>query len=208
MDDTVQGGPKRSARKVTGRQGRLDAPGGQTIAAVARHDASQAVWDDGDRILTRQTRQDEKGGPQSILVVQLAAEHPSRAGLDRLAHEYGLRDELDSAWAAKPLGFIKDGGRSVVLEDCAGPARQLVRERTYGMVTDVAAFLRLPSVSPLSARSDAVHSQGHCRRHPGEKQTGRFGHGWRGVAPLRRERPNSQVVPAPWHIWRPSKPGA
>jgi hypothetical protein len=31
--------------------------------------------------------------------------------LDRLAHEYGLKDELDAAWAARPLDLVREGGR-------------------------------------------------------------------------------------------------
>ena len=164
MDDTVQGGPKRSARKNTGIQERLDTPGGPTISTLARPDALQAAWNDGDRILTRQTRQDEKGGPQPVLVVRLAAEHPSRAGLDRLAHEYGLRDELDSAWAAKPLGFIKDNGRSaLVLEDCGGvPLRQLIGEREHGMAAELPLFLRL--AIGIAAAVGKAHERGLIHR--------------------------------------------
>ena len=164
MDDTVQGGPKRSARKITGRQERPDAPGRQTMSTLARPDALQAAWDDGDRILTRQIRQDEKAGPQPVLVVRLAAEHPSRASLDRLAHEYGLRDELDSAWAAKPLEFIKDNGRSaLVLEDCGGvPLRQLIGERKHGMAAELALFLRL--AIGIAAAVGKVHERGLIHR--------------------------------------------
>ena len=164
MDDTVQGGPKRSARKITGRQERPDTPGRPTMSTLARPDALQAAWNDGDRILTRQTRQDEKGGPQPVLVVRLAAEHPSRASLDRLAHEYGLRDELDSAWAAKPLGFIKDNGRSaLVLEDCGGvPLRQLIGEREHGMAAELPLFLRL--AIGIAAAVSKVHERGLIHR--------------------------------------------
>ena len=164
MDDTVQGGPKRSARKITGRQERLAAPGRQTTSTLARPDALQATWDDGYRILTRQTRQDEKAGPQPVLVVRLAAEHPSRASLDRLAHEYGLRDELDSAWAAKPLEFINDNGRSaLILEDCGGvPLRQLIAERKQGMATELPLFLRL--AIGIAAAVGKVHERGLIHR--------------------------------------------
>ena len=134
------------------------------MSTLARPDALQAAWNDGDRILTRQTRQDEKGGPQPVLVVRLAAEHPSRAGLDRLAHEYGLRDELDSAWAAKPLGFIKDNGRSaLVLEDCGGvPLRQLIGEREHGMAAELPLFLRL--AIGIAAAVSKVHERGLIHR--------------------------------------------
>ena len=164
MDDTLQGGPKRSARKITGTQERPDTPGRPTMSTLARPDALQAAWNDGDRILTRQTRQDEKGGPQPVLVVRLAAEHPSRASLDRLAHEYGLRDELDSAWAAKPLEFIKDNGRSaLILEDCGGvPLRQLIGEREHGMAAELALFLRL--AIGIAAAVGKVHERGLIHR--------------------------------------------
>jgi PAS domain S-box-containing protein len=164
MDDTVQGGPKRSARKSTGRQGRLAAPGRKTTSTLAQPDALQATWDDGYRILTRQTRQDEKAGPHPVLVVRLAAEHPSRASLDRLAHEYGLRDELDSAWAAKPLEFINDNGRSaLILEDCGGvPLRQLIAERNHGMATDLPLFLRL--AIGIAAAVGKAHERGLVHR--------------------------------------------
>jgi len=42
------------------------------------------------------------------------------AGLDRLAHEYELKDELDGAWAARPLAFVSEGGRTALLLDDPG----------------------------------------------------------------------------------------
>src|SRR6266478_8162144 len=57
----------------------------------------------------------------TVLVVLPAAEHPRAAILDRFAHEYGLKEELDSAWSARPLELIRDGGRTfLVLEDSGG----------------------------------------------------------------------------------------
>ena len=56
-----------------------------------------------------------------VLAVQPAAEHPTPATLDRLAHEYGLKEELDGAWAVRPLELIREGGRTMlVLEDPGG----------------------------------------------------------------------------------------
>lgn len=164
MDDAVQGAPKRSARKITSRLERSDSPGGQAITAVARHEASQAVWDDGDRILTREMLEDQRAGPDPVLVVRLAAQNPNRVSLDRLAHEYGLRDELDSAWAAKPLELIRDGGSSaLVLKDCGGvPLSQLIGERTHGMATEVAAFLHL--AIRIAEAIGKVHERGLIHR--------------------------------------------
>jgi hypothetical protein len=56
-----------------------------------------------------------------VLVVLPAAERPSPSSLDRLAHEYRLKDELDGAWAVQPLELVRDGGRTMlVLEDPGG----------------------------------------------------------------------------------------
>ena len=81
----------------------------------------QVVWVDGDRAFYRGWRLDTDGNRSAVLAVLPAAEHPAPATLDRLAHEYGLKDDLDGAWAARPLEFIRDGGQiALVLEDSGG----------------------------------------------------------------------------------------
>ena len=55
-----------------------------------------------------------------VVVVLPASEQPTRNTLDRLTHEYSLKDELDSAWAARPLELVRDRGQTIlVLEDPA-----------------------------------------------------------------------------------------
>jgi serine/threonine protein kinase len=93
----------------------------QLRSAVYFDDPSQEVWGDGERVFRRGSRADVEGKKQAALVVQPASEHPSHAILDRFAHEYDLRDELDGAWAARPLDLMRDAGRTVlVLEDIGG----------------------------------------------------------------------------------------
>ena len=62
------------------------------------HSRFQVLWQDGDRVFCRRV-----DGERDVLAVLLAAEHPAPAALDRLAHEYSLKDELDGAWAVRPL---------------------------------------------------------------------------------------------------------
>src|SRR5262249_13801650 len=67
-------------------------------------------------------------------------DHPSRSSLDRLTHEYALKDELDGAWAARPLDFVRDAGRTMlVLEDAGGEPL----DRLLGAPMEVGRFLRL-----------------------------------------------------------------
>jgi hypothetical protein len=69
---------------------------------------SQVLWEDGERIFRRGWRLEENGDRRSVLVVVPAADRPSRSSLDRLTNEYELRDELDDAWAARPLDLVHD----------------------------------------------------------------------------------------------------
>ncbi|MEA2727520.1 MAG: hypothetical protein QOF70_1995, partial [Acetobacteraceae bacterium] len=84
-------------------------------------DGLQVLWEDGERVFCRGWRLGADGNRSAVLVVLPAAEHPPPATLDRLAHEYGLKDELDRAWAVRPLELVRERGRTMlVLEDPGG----------------------------------------------------------------------------------------
>src|SRR6266446_6541978 len=67
----------------------------------------------------------------TILLVAPVSEHPVPTILERLEHEYSLRDELDSDWAARPLTLVRHEGRPMlILEDAGGePLDQLLGQR-------------------------------------------------------------------------------
>ena len=78
----------------------------------------QVLWEDGERVFCRGWRLGADGNRRAVLAVLPAAEHPSPASLARLTHEYELKDELDGAWAARPLELARERGRTMlVLED-------------------------------------------------------------------------------------------
>lgn len=52
---------------------------------------SQILWDDGERAFHRGWRPDDNGQRHPVLIV-LAVKHPYRSSLDRLTHEYQLKD--------------------------------------------------------------------------------------------------------------------
>src|SRR5215510_3019898 len=101
---------------------------------------SQVLWQDRERVIRRGWRPDDDGGRRAVLIMLPAADHPSRSSLDRLAHEYELKDELDGAWAARPLDLVRDSGRTIlVLEDEGGEPV----DRLLGAPLEVGRFLRL-----------------------------------------------------------------
>src|SRR5215813_819998 len=102
--------------------------------------SSQVLWEDGERVFSRGWRLDDNGNRLAVLLVASAADHPSPSRLDRLTHEYELKDELDRAWAARPLALMRDAGRTVlVLDDLGGEPL----DRLLGEPMEVGRFLRL-----------------------------------------------------------------
>ena len=124
----------------------------------------QVLWEDGERALHREVRAGADGGHEPVLVVLLAADRPSPLALDRLAHEYELRNELDRGWAARPLEFARDGGRAtLVLEDSGGePLAGLL-----GLPMETGIFLRL--AIGIAAALGKAHQAGlvHKDQKPG-----------------------------------------
>ena len=90
-----------------------------------------------------------------VLAVLPAAEHPTPATLDGLAREYGLKDELDGAWAVRPLELVRDRGRiMLVLEDTGSEPLH----RLLGPPMEVRSFLRLAIA--VAAALTQVHRRG------------------------------------------------
>jgi PAS domain S-box-containing protein len=92
---------------------------------------------DEDSILYRGRRED---GCSQVLVLAPAKEEAGLESLKRLEHEYSLKEELDAAWAARPIALTFHWNRPVlVLEDPGGtPLDQLL-----GRPPELASSLRL-----------------------------------------------------------------
>src|SRR5215510_7656709 len=101
---------------------------------------SQVLWHDGERVFRRGWQLDNHGKRRPVLIALPAADHPSRSSLDRLTHEYELKDELDGTWAARPQDLVRESGRTMlVLEDSGGEPL----DRLLGAPMEMGRFLRL-----------------------------------------------------------------
>jgi len=115
----------------------------------------QPLWEDGERIFCRGWRDGDEGHRIAVLIVELAAGPPTPGALDRLAHEYGLTDELSIAWAARPLEMVREPGRTLlVLEDPGGEPL----ERLPGRPMALESFL--PLAIGISTALAQVHQRG------------------------------------------------
>src|SRR6202165_3879109 len=114
----------------------------------------QVLWEDGERVFCR-GESHANGYRSAVLAVLPAAEHPTPATLDPLAREYGLKDELDGAWALRPLELVRDRGRTMlVLED----TRSEPLDRLLGAPMEVRSFLHLAIA--IATALTQVHRRG------------------------------------------------
>ena len=98
------------------------------------------MLEDGQHLFCRGWQLGADGRRRAALAVLPATEHPTPATLNRLAHEYGVKDELGAAWAVRPLELAREGGRTMLLlEDSGGEPLA----RLLGAPMAVGGFLRL-----------------------------------------------------------------
>src|SRR5712671_7686950 len=111
--------------------------------------------EDGERVLCRGWHEDGGGDRKAVLAVLSGSEHPTPGFIDRLAHEYALRDELDGRSAVRPLALVREHGRTVLLlEDPGGEPL----DRFLGQPMETGRFLRL--AAGLSAALRQLHERG------------------------------------------------
>jgi predicted ATPase len=116
----------------------------------------QMLWEEGEVAFGRGWRDSAEGRRDDVLVALPISAQPTRTTLDRLNHEYSFKEELDSAWAVRPLELLHDRGRTVlVFEDYPGgePLSGLL-----GTPMDIECFLRLAVF--VASALDKVHRRG------------------------------------------------
>ncbi|HUB11241.1 MAG TPA: serine/threonine-protein kinase PknK, partial [Acetobacteraceae bacterium] len=115
----------------------------------------QPAWRDGERSYFRGTRVDSDGVRRPVLAVVANDIPPPPASLLRFSHEFGLRDELDGAWAVRPIELLRDQGRTIlVLEDPGGEPL----DRLLGGPMELRHFL--PLAAAIAAALGGVHGRG------------------------------------------------
>src|SRR5580698_10155467 len=83
------------------------------------------------------------------------SEYPALGSLERLAHEYSFRGELDSDWAVRPLTLAcREDRTMLILEDPGGEPL----DRLLGQPMELTRFLRF--AVGLAAALGQLHQQG------------------------------------------------
>jgi len=80
----------------------------------------ETIRRDEEFVLYRGEHSDLPGSP-SVLFLAPASIQPALETIKKVEYEYSLRDELDSAWAVRPLALSEHHGQmTLVLEDRGG----------------------------------------------------------------------------------------
>jgi PAS domain S-box-containing protein len=123
--------------------------------AAEKRDSLEVLWENTERVFCRIAGGDSDTHTHVFMPVLTAPEHPRPESINRLAHEYALRDHLDGAWALRPLKFVRERGQAMLTVDYTGgePLDRFVREPM-----EVARFLRV-AIS-LTAALGRLHAKG------------------------------------------------
>jgi predicted ATPase len=113
-----------------------DVKEGRAVTAPSGH-APETLWDDREFILSRGAWDD---GSFPLLAVAPSSAEPLPETLARLQHAYALREELDPAWAARPLRLELHRGRFTLLIEDPGGEPLL---RLLSQPWEITPFLRI-----------------------------------------------------------------
>ena len=117
--------------------------------------ASEVLWEDGERVCRRMQRAGPDGVTHEFIALLPAAEVPGPEILNRLLHEYELKDYLDSTWALRPRELVRERGQTILTIEHPGgvPLNRLI-----GTSTDAGTFLRIAVA--LSSAIGRLHRRG------------------------------------------------
>ena len=115
----------------------------------------EVLWEDAQHVFCRLPCRDPEGNRHAFIPVPSGAEHLTLESVNRLTHEYELKDYLDSSWALRPVDLVRERGRTMLVVDYTGgqPLDRLILEPM-----EIGQFLRFAVA--LSVALSQFHGRG------------------------------------------------
>ena len=90
---------------------------------------SEVLWEDADRSFCRLTHDGNAGNRHAFIPVISGPAHSIQARINRLAHEFELKDHLDAEWALRPIELVRESGHTMLVVEFSGgaPLDRLIR---------------------------------------------------------------------------------
>src|SRR3977135_3374058 len=100
------------------------------LGAECKNNSLEVLWEDSERVFCRLRRDDVEGEWHAFIPVLSGAEQPNLESINRLTHEYQLKDYLDAAWALRPVELGRERGRPMLVVQYTGgePLDRLIRQ--------------------------------------------------------------------------------
>ena len=119
----------------------------------------EILWEDGERTFCKVPHAHSNRGRDGLIAVFAGTEHQTPGSVDRLAHEYALKDYLESAWALRPLELLNERGQTILVVE-APDGEPLVRH--IGSPMELAIFL--PLAVSMSVALGRLHERGFVHK--------------------------------------------
>lgn len=113
------------------------------------------LWQDTERVFCRLPREGNGSDRHAFIPVLSGAEHATRESINRLTHEYGLKDHLDASWAVRPVELVREHGRHMLVVEYTG-GQPL--DRLISGPMEIGKFLRLAVA--VSGALSRLHGRG------------------------------------------------
>src|SRR4030095_7609905 len=104
------------------------------------NDSLEVLWRDAGRAFCRLWRDGVGGDRPAFIPVPSDADHPTLESINRLAHEYELRDSVDDAWALRPVELVRERGQTMLVVEYGGGEPL---DRLLGQPMEIGRFLQL-----------------------------------------------------------------
>ena len=165
-----------------------------TSGAVTGKSTFEVLWEDSERVFCRMLSEGADGDRYAFMAAPFAADHPLPENINRLKHEYELKNHIDGTWAVRPLELIRERGRMILIVDHQGGERL---DRMIGLPMEIGRFLQLAVA--LSTAIGEMHGRGLIHKdikpanvlvNPATGQAWLTGFGIASRIPRERQSPN------------------
>ena len=86
------------------------------LSGADRENSSlEVLWEHAERVFCRLWRDGVESHRYAFTPVHSTAEHPTLASINRLTHEYELKDYLAGEWALRPVELMREPGRTMLV---------------------------------------------------------------------------------------------
>ena len=111
-----------------------------SFSASGGNQSLEVLWEGTERAFCKLWRDAAEAPRHAFIPIHSGIDHPTPESVNRLAHEYELKDYLDTAWAVRPMELVRDPGRPMLLVEYTGgePLDHLT-----GKPMEIGQFLRL-----------------------------------------------------------------